>query len=316
MCHLNLISFGRVRYRPNVIPTRFETLDPRFTGTDGDFVVECLHSGARKSEGPAYFAGGRYLVWSDIPNDRMLRWDETTGAVGVFRHHAGYANGNTIDRQGRLVTCEQGNRRVTRTEHDGSVTVLATHHAGRRLNSPNDVVVRGDGSIWFTDPSYGIDGDYEGNAAESEIGACHVYRIDPVTGEVTMVADDFTRPNGLAFSLDETRLYIVDTRQNPSHIRVFDVRDDHTLSGGDIFGECDYGKFDGIRLDSQGRVWAAAWDGVHCFETDGTLVGKLLLPEPVANLTFGGVKRNQLFITAGTSVYTLRVTFTGARYPA
>jgi gluconolactonase len=305
----------RLNVIPETIPTRFETIDPRFTRSDGDFVVERLHSGARKSEGPAYFAGGRYLVWSDIPNDRLLRWDETTGAVGVFRHRSGYANGNTVDRQGRLVTCEQGSRRVTRTEHDGTVTVLATHHDGRRLNSPNDVAVRADGSIWFTDPSYGIDDDYEGNVAESEIGACHVYRLDPATGAVTIVADDFSRPNGLAFSLDETQLYIVDTRQDPSHIRVFDV-DGESLSGGEIFGECDFGRFDGIRLDSRGRVWAAAWDGLHCFERDGTLVGKLLLPEPAANLTFGGLKRNQLFIAAGTSIYSLRVTFTGARYPA
>lgn len=300
----------------DVIPTEFELLDKRFAGLDGDYVIERLHDGARKSEGPAYFAAGRYLVWSDIPNDRLLRWDETTGAVGVFRHGSGYANGNTIDRHGRLVTCEQGNRRVTRTEHDGTVTVLATHWNGMRLNSPNDVAVRADGSIWFTDPAYGIDGDYEGNAAPSEIGACHVYRLDPATGEVRIVADDFCRPNGLAFSPDERRLYIVDTRREPSHIRVFDVTDEGTLTGGAIFGECDHGRFDGIRLDDAGRVWAAAWDGVHCFHPDGTLLGKLLLPEPVSNLTFGGSKRNHLFVTAGTSLYALRVTFNGARYPA
>ncbi|MPZ83047.1 MAG: SMP-30/gluconolactonase/LRE family protein [Actinophytocola sp.] len=300
----------------DTIPTTFQLVDKRFHGVDGDFVIERLHSGARKSEGPAYFAAGRYLVWSDIPNDRLLRWDETTGEVGVFRHHSGYANGNTIDRQGRLVSCEQGNRRVTRTEHDGTVTVLATHHDGKRLNSPNDVAVRADGSVWFTDPAYGIDGDYEGNKAESEIGACHVYRIDQQTGDVRVVADDFCRPNGLAFSVDERQLYIVDTRQEPSHIRRFDVTGDGTLTGGGIFAECDHGRFDGIRLDDAGRVWAAAWDGVHCFDPDGTLIGKLLLPEPVANLTFGGPKRNHLFITAGTSVYALRVTFNGAVYPA
>ncbi|MEV0430922.1 SMP-30/gluconolactonase/LRE family protein [Micromonospora sp. NPDC050495] len=299
---------------PDTIPAAFQKLDERFRYCDGDFVLERLHAAARKSEGPAYFAAGRYLVWSDIPNDRLLRWDETTGAVGVFRHQSGYANGNTIDRQGRLITCEQGNRRVTRTEHDGTITVLADRYGGKRLNSPNDVVVRADGTIWFTDPSYGIDSDYEGNNADSELGACYVYRIDP-SGGVRIVADDFCRPNGLAFSLDERQLYIVDTRQEPSHIRVFDVAADGTLTGGKIFAECDYGRFDGIRLDRTGRVWAAAWDGLHCFDADGTLIGKLLLPEPVANLTFGGPKLNHLFITAGTSVYALRVTFNGARYP-
>jgi len=298
------------------IPADFALLDDRFRGIDGDFVLERLHAGARKTEGPAYFAAGRYLVWSDIPNDRMLRWDETTGAVGVFRQPSGYANGNTIDRQGRLITCEQGHRRVTRTEHDGTITVLADRHQGKRLNSPNDVVVRADGSIWFTDPSYGIDSDYEGNRGENEFGgACFVFRLDPASGELAVVADDFTRPNGLAFSADERQLYIVDTRQEPSHIRVFDVTTDGRLNGGEIFAECDFGRFDGLRVDDGGRIWAAAWDGVHCFAPDGALIGKLRLPESVANLTFGGPKRNHLFITAGTSVYALRVTVCGASYP-
>jgi gluconolactonase len=300
----------------DVIDTTFESLDDRFRGLDGDYVVERIHNGSRKSEGPAYFPAGRYLVWSDIPSSRLLRWDETTGVVGVLREDSGYANGNTVDRQGRLVTCEQGNRRVTRAEHDGSITVLADSYQGRRLNSPNDIVVRADGTIWFTDPSYGIDSDYEGNAGESELGGCFVFRLDPSTGDLRVVADDFVRPNGLAFSLDESRLFIADTRQEPSHIRVFDVTESGRLSGGDIFCTCTYGRFDGFRLDSAGRIWAAAWDGVHCFAPDGDLIGKLLLPEPVANLTFGGLKRNHLFVTAGRSVYTLRVTFSGARYPA
>jgi gluconolactonase len=231
----------------------------------------------------------------------------------VFRQPAGFANGHTVDRAGRLVSCEHGNRRVTRTEHDGSVTVLADRFGGQRLNSPNDVVERADGSIWFTDPSYGIDTDYEGHQAESEIGACHVYRIDPGSGDVRIAADDFERPNGLAFSLDESRLYIVDTRRK--HIRLFDAAPDGTLSGGEVFAECDAGSFDGLRLDSTGRVWAAAHDGVHCFDPDGTLLGKLRVPEIVANLVFGGAQRNHLFITATTSVYALRVNVTGAPYP-
>lgn len=299
----------------DAVKTEFEVLDQRFAHCGGDTWMERLHTGSRWTEGPAYFAAGRYLVWSDVPNDRVLRWDETTGAVGVFRQPSGYANGHTVDRNGRLIGCEQGERRVTRTEHDGSVTVLADRFEGMRFNSPNDVVERADGSVWFTDPSYGIDSDYEGHRAESEIGGCHVYRIDPATGEVRMVADDFERPNGLAFSADERRLYIVDTRAEPSHIRLFDVADDGTLSGGDVFGVCDAGRFDGVRVDGAGRVWAAAHDGLHCFVPDGTLIGKLHVPEVVSNLTFGGPKRNQLFITASGSLYSIRVKFNGARYP-
>src|SRR5215467_13178345 len=293
---------------------QFEVLDERFRRCGGDDWVECLYTGCRWTEGPAYFPAGRYLVFSDIPNDRILRWDETTNTVGVFRQPAGYANGHTVDRQGRLVSCEQGPRRVTRTEHDGSVTVLADRYEGKRFNSPNDVVERADGSIWFTDPSYGIDSDYEGHKAPSEIGACHVYRVAPETGEVRIAADGFLRPNGLAFSADERQLYIVDTRRK--HIRLFDVGDEGALSGGEVFATCDAGSFDGIRLDNTGRVWAAAHDGVHCFHPDGTLLGKLHLPEVVSNLTFGGPKRNDLFITATSSVYSLRLNTTGARYPA
>ncbi|HEX6329439.1 MAG TPA: SMP-30/gluconolactonase/LRE family protein [Jiangellaceae bacterium] len=296
-----------------MIKSEFEVLDERFGRVDGDSVVEVLYSGCRWAEGPAYFPAGRYVVFSDIPNDRMLRWDETTGAVGVFRSPAGYTNGHTVDRQGRLISCEQGNRRVTRTEHDGSVTVLADRYQGKRFNSPNDVVERADGSVWFTDPSYGIETDYEGNQADSEIGACHVYRVDPAGGEVRVVADDFVRPNGLAFSLDEQQLYIVDTRRK--HMRRFDVAEDGTLTRGAVFAECDAGSFDGVRLDSVGRVWVAAHDGLHCFDPDGTLIGKLRLPETVSNLTFGGPKRNHLYVTATTSLYSLRVNINGAVYP-
>jgi len=289
--------------------TDFEVADDRFTGYSGDEYVEVLYRGGRKSEGPAYFAAGRFLVWSDIPNDRMLRWDETTGEVGVFREPSGYSNGNTIDRQGRLVSCEQGNRRVTRTEPDGSITVLADSYDGKRLNSPNDVVVRSDGSIWFTDPRYGITGEYEGFAAESEIGSDHVYRIDPESGVLSIVADDFVRPNGLAFSADESELYIVETRLRT--IRRFDVAGDGSLSGGAEFVS---GWFDGIRLDTQGRIWAASVDGLHCYDPDGSLLGKLLTPEGLSNLTFGGPRRNNLFLTSNAGdVYSIRVTFTGLK---
>jgi gluconolactonase len=298
---------------PDRIKTELEVLDERFRSCDGDGWTERLFTGCRWTEGPAYFPAGRYLVFSDIPNDRMLRFDEITGAVGVFREPAGYANGHTVDRQGRLISCEHGTRRVTRTEHDGSITVLASHYDGKRLNSPNDVVERSDGSIWFTDPSYGIDSDYEGYMAPSEIGACHVYRIAPGGGEIRIAADGFERPNGLAFSLDERQLYIVDSRLK--HMRLFDVASDGVLSGGQVFATCDAGTFDGLRLDHAGRIWAAAHDGVHCFDPDGTLLGKLRIPEVVSNLTFGGPKRNDLFITATSSVYRLRLKVTGGRYP-
>jgi len=291
------------RFRPLVIPTAR---------------LEKLAEGCRWAEGPAYFPAGRYLVWSDVPNDRMLRYDETSDAVSVFRAPFGYSNGNTVDRRGRLVTCEHGTRRVTRTEHDGTVTVLASHYQGKRLNSPNDVVVKSDGSIWFTDPAYGIDSDYEGHKAESEIGGCHVYRIDPHSGDVAVVADDFVRPNGLAFSPDERHLYVADTgathvQDGPRHIRVFDVSHDGRLSGGKVFATCTSGLFDGFRLDEAGRIWTSAGDGVHCYETDGTLIGKILVPEAVANVVFGGVKRNRLFICATTSLYAIMLPVNGAK---
>jgi gluconolactonase len=296
----------------------FETLDPRFDALVNSSVrLERLASGCRWAEGPAYFAAGRYLVWSDIPNDRMLRWDECDGSVSEFRSPAGYTNGHTVDRQGRLVSCEHLARRVTRTEIDGTLTVLADCYQGRRLNSPNDVVVRSDGSIWFTDPSYGIDHDYEGLRQERELDGCHVYRIDPDSSEVVRVADDFARPNGLAFSPDESRLYISDTgathdSDGPRHIRAFDVIDGRTLSGGEVFAVCDTGLFDGFRIDEAGRLWTSAGDGVHCFETDGTLIGKIRVPETVSNVCFGGRHRNRLFITATSSLYSLYLLLRGA----
>ena len=293
-------------------PAEFDKLDDRFAGIRGDAHLERLWTGGRWLEGPVYVPSGRYLLFSDIPNDRMLRWDETSYDVSVFRQPAGNANGHTLDEQGRLISCAHGNRRVTRTNHDGSIQVLADHWDGKRLNSPNDVVVGRDGSVWFTDPAYGIDSDYEGFRAEIETEGCHVYRIDPASGAMTRVADDFGRPNGLAFSLDETRLYVTDSER--SHIRLFAVKNG-ALSGGEVFAECGNGVFDGIRLDSEGRIWASAADGVHVYHPDGTLLGKLLVPEVVSNLTFGGPKRNRLFLTATTSVYSLYLTVNGAPQP-
>lgn len=297
----------------DVVPATFEVLDERFARTGGDEVLQRLHTGCRWTEGPVYVPAGRYLLFNDIPNDRTLRWDETTGAVGVLRSPADYANGHTLDRAGRVIACQQGTRRVVRFEHDGSVTVIADTFRGGRFNSPNDVVERSDGSVWFTDPSYGISSDYEGFRAEPEQDGCHVYRVDPSTGAVTKVADDFERPNGLAFSADERRLFVVDTPRD--HIRVFDVADDGKLSGGDVFGSVAGGHYDGIRFDDTGRLWAASPDGLHCYQPDGTLAGKLRVPEVVSNLAFGGPKRNDLFITATRSLYSIRVNFTGARYP-
>lgn len=288
----------------------FEQVDPRFARlVFGNVHLERLYTGCRWAEGPAWFAAGRYLVWSDIPNDRMLRWDETDGSVSVFRQPSMNTNGHTVDREGRLVSCEHRGRCISRTGFDGAREVLAERYDGKRFNSPNDVVVKSDGSIWFTDPSYGIDSDYEGDAAASEIGACNVYRLDPDSGRVTRVADDFVQPNGLAFSPDESLLYVVDTglthqRDGPHHVRWFEVaRDGRSLAGGGVFATCPVGLYDGLRVDSQGNLWLSAGDGVHCHAADGTLLGKVRVPEVVANVCFGGPKLNRLFICGTTSLY-------------
>jgi gluconolactonase len=291
-------------------PVVLERYDHTFAGVNGDEWLETVYDGGRWLEGPTYFPAGRYLIFSDIPNDRLLRWDETSGAVSVFRAPSHYANGHTRDRAGRLVSCEQAGRRVTRTEHDGSVTVLADRVDGNRFNSPNDIVEHSDGSLWFTDPNYGITSDYEGVRAEQETDGCHVYRLDPRTGEVRVVADDFTRPNGLAFSADESQLYIADTRER--HIRVFDV-DGPKLSGGKSVMECSAGSFDGMRFDREGRLWAATHDGLHCFHPEGQLLGKLRVPQVVSNLCWGGLRLNHLFITATSALYTLRLNINGLR---
>ena len=301
---------------------RIEVLDPRFP-RQGNAGIERIATGCRWAEGPVYFRDLGCLVWSDIPNNRMLRWLEEDGHVSVFRAPSHYSNGNTRDRQGRLVSCEHDTRRVTRTEADGTITVLMDRYQGKPLNAPNDVVVHSDGAVWFTDPGYGIDGPYEGHAAEAELPR-NVYRLDPASGQATVVADDFVRPNGLAFSPDEARLYIVDsglTHGGPAHIRVFDV-DGARLRNGRVFAE-DFapGFTDGLRTDVAGNVWASmgwadpAEDGVRCYAPDGVLLGKVHLPESCANLCFGGKKRDRLFMCASTSVYALYVNTQGAQVP-
>ena len=297
-----------------------EVLDARFAPYRiGNAAVERLYTGCRWAEGPVWFGDLRCLLWSDIPNDRMLRWSEETGQVSVFRQPAHNSNGNTRDRQGRLVTCEHGSRRVTRTEHDGRVTVLLDRFDGRRLNAPNDVVVASDGAVWFTDPGYGILMNYEGERSEFELPR-NVYRLDPATGAATVVAGDFDRPNGLCFSPDEALLYIVDTGE-PHHIRVFDVLEGRRLANGRVFADMRPGNADGIRTDRDGNLWAAAgwggagYDGVHIFAPDGALIGRVRLPETASNLCFGGLKKNRLFITAGQSLYSLYVEALGAQTP-
>lgn len=299
----------------------YEILDPRFSGCiDLIAQLEQLHTGCRWAEGPVYFADHHALLFSDIPNETILRYDETSGAVSLFRGSSGNANGNTRDHQGRLLTCEQGAGRVTRTEPDGRVTVLVDSLDGRRLNSPNDVVVHSDGAIWFTDPSYGRETSFVGVRREREVDGDHVYRLDADTGAVTIVADDFWKPNGLAFSPDESRLYVVDSGylpdpRGPRHIRVFDVADGKTLSGGAVLAEISPGIPDGLRVDAEGRIWVGAGDGVHCLAPDGTLLGKIRVPEAVANLAFGGPNRDRLYITATTSLYAIYTNVRGAQVP-
>ncbi|MFF7707872.1 SMP-30/gluconolactonase/LRE family protein [Pseudomonas sp. NPDC007930] len=299
---------------------RYEYCDPRFYElTLPNTQLERLYDRCRWAEGPVWFNDGGYLLFSDIPNQRILRWTPEQG-VSVYRSGSNFANGNTRDLQGRLVTCEHGTRRVTRTEPDGSLTVIADQYQGRRLNSPNDVVVHRDGSIWFTDPTYGIMSDYEGNRAEPEQPGRYVYRVDPASGEINCVAEDFAQPNGLAFSACGQWLYVADSARShdpnaPHHIRALRVLDGGRLGESRVFAEIEPGIPDGLRVDVRGNVWTSAGDGVQCFAADGTLLGKILLPEKVANLTFGGPRRNQLFIAANTSVYLIHLAVEGGQWP-
>ena len=307
-------------YYGQVEGTEIIVLDPRFKACFAGHVrVERLWTGARWSEGPAWFAAGRYLVWSDIPNNRMMRFVEPSGEVSVFRERSNNSNGNSVDNQGRLVSCEHLTRRVTRTEIDGAITVLANKWNNKRFNSPNDLVVKSDDSIWFTDPAYGIDTDYEGDRQDPEIGGCHVYRLDAKSGDVTAVITDMVRPNGIAFSPDEKFLYVADTGvthkdKGPKHIRRFTVKGNGAkLSGGEVFAESSSGLFDGFRVDRNGRIWTSTGEGVHVYDADSTLIGKILIPELVANVTFGGAKLNRLFICGTTSLYSMYTTATGSK---
>ena len=284
--------------------------DPRFSRlVIGHANLEKLTSGCRWAEGPAYFPAGRYLIWSDIPNNRMMRFDETDASVSVFRSPSNNSNGNTVDREGRLVSCEHFLRRITRTEHDGSITVLADRYEGLRLNSPNDVVVKSDGSIWFSDPTYGIDGDYEGQLARSEVGSSNVYRIDGASGKVTLVVSDRVQPNGLAFSPDETLLYVADT--GATHVdglaaTIWSYQVDGARTGAaTLFATCPDGLYDGFRCDFHGNIWTSAGRSVFCYAPDGMHLGTIPIGEIVANVCFGGPRRNRLYICGQTSLYSI-----------
>jgi len=276
----------------------------------GHAAIERVATGFRFTEGPAYYGDGRYLLFSDIPNDCLLRWDEITGGVAILRDPAGYPDGNTRDRQGRLITCELGSRTLTRTEHDGTVTILAAAFEGTRLTGPNDVVVKSDGSIWFSDNGAGIRGNYLGDKAAQEM-PFRVYRLDPDSGALSIAVGDMERPNGLAFSPDESRLYVVDTPNGVKTTHVYDMVNGKAVNGR-VFFDGTPGYADGIRVDTDGNVWCGfsggvGQDGVAVFAPDGKLIGRILLPERCANLCFGGRKRNRLFMTASQSIYALYV---------
>src|SRR5689334_8036176 len=323
MTNINLATSPSARgWQP---ATRYP--DPAITALDAAFedywlklsCVERLATGCRWSEGPVYFGDGRYLLWSDIPNNRILKWEEETGAVSVYRKPSNFANGHTRDRQGRLIGCSHGGRCVTRTEYDGSITVLIDSFDGKRLNSPNDVVVKYDGSIWFTDPTFGLIGNYEGYKADSEIDA-NVYRIDGATGKATIVAEGVLGPNGLAFSPDEKILYVVESRGVPNRkILAYDVSEGgDKLANKRVFIDAGAGTPDGFRVDIDGNLWCgwgmghAELDGVMVFAPDATPIGRIALPERCANVCFGGVKRNRLFMAASQSIYALYVNTQGA----
>jgi gluconolactonase len=292
----------------------FESDDPAFNRfVMGNAPLKSLASGFDWVEGPVWFGDADCLLFSDIPNNKILRWSPDTG-ISVYREPSGFTNGHTRDRQGRLISCQHGTRSVTRTEYDGTITVLVDRFHGKRLNSPNDVVVKSDGTIWFTDPHYGIMTDYEGHRGEQEL-PCQVYRFDPRDASLKAVITDMGCPNGLAFSPDETVLYVSDTgrifEQDPTHIRAFKVNADGSLAGGAVFHAVSAGVSDGIRLDTDGNLWSSAGDGVHCIHPSGNRLGRILVSETVSNLCFGGRGKHRLYITATTSLYAISLNRSG-----
>ena len=294
-------------------PGDYDVLDDRFRRLLIPHAkLERVWTGGRWVEGPVYVPAAKSLLWSDIPNDRLMRLDEPSGAVSVFATPCGHQNGHALDNEGRVVACEHGGRRVSRLGHDGRWVGLIDRFEGKRLNSPNDVVVHSGGKIWFTDPTYGIDSHYEGHEAESEIGHSHVYRLDPATKQLEPVISDMLRPNGLAFSADERVLYVSET--GPTHdpaltpdIRAYPIGPDGLPGAGRVFATCGAGLFDGFRVDRGGNLWASSADSVRVYAADGTLIGRIRVPELVSNLCFGGPKRNRLYITAQTSLYAIYV---------
>ena len=300
--------------------SHFEIAEPAFARLVlGNAPVKRLATGFDWVEGPVWFGDANCLLFSDIPNNRMLRWTPGTAGDGIttYRPDANFSNGNTRDRQGRLVSCEHRGRRVTRTEYDGTITVLADAYDGRPLNSPNDAVVASDGAVWFTDPHYGIMLDYEGARCEQE-NPCSVYRIPPEGGPPEAMVTDMECPNGLAFSPDESRLYVADTGRlwtdDAQHIKVYDMANGRPRAG-EVFAKPDRGVADGMRVDEAGRLWSSAGDGVHCFDPDGTLLGKVFVPETVSNLCFGGRARHVLYMTATTSIYSVALATRGVQVP-
>ncbi len=296
----------------NSFSSPYQIDDPRFRNLiQKNARLRQLATGFEWTEGPVWFADHQHLFFSDIPANRMMRLT-LDGQVSTYRQPSDYSNGNTRDRQGRLVSCQHGTRSVTRTELDGTRTVIADSYQGKRLNSPNDVIVQSTGAIWFSDPTYGILSDYEGYTAEPEQAARNVFRVDPTTGEVEAMITDFTQPNGLAFSADESVLYVAESGSShdagvPSVIRSFKLDDTGRILSDDVFATIDRGLPDGMRVDIAGNLWSSASDGIHCFYPDGTRLGKILVPEVVSNLCFGGVRGNRLLITATTSVYEIAV---------
>lgn len=280
--------------------------------------LKMLCTGAIWSEGPVWWDDGS-VTWSDIPNNRMLKWSSGEG-MSVFRSPSYHTNGHTRDREGRLVSCEHSGRRISRTEADGTVVTLVDRFEGKRLNSPNDVVVKSDGTIWFTDPPYGIISDHEGVKAESEIGANHVYRFDPASNSLEIACNDFQRPNGLAFSPDEKLLYVSDTSRSHDpdgnhHIRVFDVADGRYPRNGRVFAVIEPGLSDGFRLDVDGNIFTSSADSIQVYAPDGTRLGKIFVPEVISNCTFGGPDRSTLFVTASTSLYSIELATKGSVRP-